>query len=172
MLSRMEHGIYLLKPINNDEFRHAVALCFEQRRLLDENQELKRLINLFQTSQTIANCLDFERIYSLMVDSLAKEVGVSRALGYFADESGTLELKEMKGFDEEHATALGELIFSMVDVGKETRTSILLTDLMRLSSICEKMSIKNAMLLLVRSKRLLQGIVILFNDSEKVFPRN
>ncbi len=44
----------------------------------------------------------------------------------------------MKGFDEEHATALGELIFSMVDVGKIFRTSILLTDLMQLSSICEK----------------------------------
>lgn len=33
----------LLKPFNHDEFRHSVALCREQRRLVNENLELKDL---------------------------------------------------------------------------------------------------------------------------------
>jgi DNA-binding NtrC family response regulator len=49
---------YLVKPINHDEFKHTVALCLEQQRLLDENFELKALVNLFQISQTIANCIE------------------------------------------------------------------------------------------------------------------
>ena len=36
---------YLLKPVNPDEFRHTVALCMEQRRLLNENSELKGLVH-------------------------------------------------------------------------------------------------------------------------------
>ena len=90
---------YLVKPINHDEFKHTVALCIEQRRLLDENLELKGLLNLYQVSQTIANCLELERIYKLVVDALAKEVEVGRCIGYFL-EGDNLALKELKLLDQ------------------------------------------------------------------------
>lgn len=37
----LENGArdYLLKPFNHDEFRHSVALCRGQRRLVNENLE-------------------------------------------------------------------------------------------------------------------------------------
>jgi len=100
---------YLVKPINHDEFKHTVALCIEQRRLLDENLELKRLVNLFQISQTIANCLELERLYKLVIDSLAKEVDVSRGAGYFLD-GDRLVLKELKQLDHVSREKMGELL--------------------------------------------------------------
>ena len=75
---------YLVKPINHDELKHSVTLCLEQRFLLDENQELKQQINLFQVSQAIANCQEQDRLCKLILDSLAKEVGVSRASATFS----------------------------------------------------------------------------------------
>ncbi|ACM20971.1 response receiver-modulated diguanylate cyclase [Geotalea daltonii FRC-32] len=162
---------YLVKPINSEEFKHAVALCFEQRRLLDENQELKGLLNLFQISQTIANSLDFDRIHTILVDSLAKEFGLSRLTGYFQNDDGTLELKEIKGFDEETASSLGELIFDIFDVREEdNRSFVLLNDLEQRSRFFAEHSVTEAMLFFVRAKTALLGIIIVFNESQSVFP--
>jgi diguanylate cyclase (GGDEF)-like protein len=162
---------YLVKPINNEEFKHAVALCFEQRRLLDENQELRKLINLFQISQTIANSLDFDHIRSVLADSLAKEFGLSRLIGYFHDEDEALELKEIKGFDEETASALGERVLGMYDIQEgDTRSFIHLKELGRQAPIFDKFSISDAMLLFVRAKTSLLGIFIAFNEPATGFP--
>ena len=84
----LKHGArdYLIKPVNHDEFRHSVAQCMQQRRLLDENEELKNMLNLFQSSQAIAGCLELDRVYHLMVEAVAREIGVSRAMGLFLAE--------------------------------------------------------------------------------------
>ena len=78
----LKHGArdYLIKPVNPDEFRHSVAQCLEQRRLLDENEELKNMLSLFQASQAIAGCLELGRVYHLLVDAVVRQVGVSRAI--------------------------------------------------------------------------------------------
>src|SRR6185369_13651788 len=94
----LKHGArdYLTKPVDPDVFRHSVAMCLEQRRLLDENQELKSMLSLFQASQTIAGCLELDRVYHLLVDAIAREFGVSRGIGIFITD-GQLDLKEIKG---------------------------------------------------------------------------
>lgn len=165
---------YLVKPINQDEFKHAVALCVEQRRLLDENQELKGLVNLFQVSQSIANCLDLERIYTLVVDALAKEVGVNRGLGYFIEGGSTLVLKDVKGFSEAFGTRLGTTIMDNFNCLEEKSSSAI-----RLSNFLpaafeggpeDHTDLSEAMLLFIRTKTHLQGIIMLFNEPGLAFP--
>lgn len=164
---------YLIKPINNDELKHTVALCFEQRRLLDENQELKGLVNLFQVSQAIANCLDLERLHTMVVDALAKEVGVGRGLGYFL-EDGNLVLKEFKGIDEAAGKKGGEAVTAHLSWHEERPDSfILLNNILPPGekfgpgTVCD---LNEAMVLFIRSKTLVQGGVVLFNDPAKPFP--
>jgi DNA-binding response OmpR family regulator len=108
----LKHGArdYLIKPINPDELRHSVALCFEQRRLLDENLELKKQINLFQLSQVIANCQEQERLYKLIFDSISREAGATRGLSFFCEESADLVLKEIKGFSDQTGWKLAEAV--------------------------------------------------------------
>ncbi len=164
---------YLVKPINSEELKHTVALCIEQRRLLDENQELKGLVHLFQVSQTIANCLDLERMYSLVVDSLAKEVGVTRGMGYFLDESGNLGLKDVKGFDEALGTKLGEALQTRADwYDAQLGSFIQIKDFFppdAAPSVSGK-HLSDALLLFIRAKTTLQGVVVLFNDADVPFP--
>lgn len=158
---------YLVKPINHDEFKHTVALCIEQRRLLDENLELKGLLNLYQVSQTIANCLELERIYQLVVDALAKEVEVGRCIGYFL-EGDNLVLKELKLLDQRSGEILGALLSPCFESQKKTESIIVRLDEQGLNGhgITD---INEAMLFFIRSKTQLQGVIILFNEPGREF---
>jgi len=154
---------YLVKPINHDEFKHTVALCVEQRRLLDENLELKGLVNLFQVSQTIANCLELERLYKLVIDSLAKEVEVGRGAGYFLD-GDKLVLKELKQFDQVSREKMGALLSPYLkSLNKKSESSIVRLDEQKFKEQGIN-DLSEAMLLFIRSKAQLQGIIILFNE--------
>ena len=159
---------YLIKPVNQDEFKHAVALCLEQRRLLDENQELKGLVKLLQVSQTIANCLDLERLYPLVVDVLAKEVGVNKGLGYFFDGGSSLVLKDVKGFSEAFGTRLGSAIMETFNCQGEKGESVIRLNNFLPSWFIEGSGIEgdlsDAMLLFIRTKAHPQGVVMLFNE--------
>jgi len=160
---------YLVKPINHDEFRHIVAQCMEQRRLLDENLELKGLLNLFQVSQNIANCLELDRIYPLLMDALAKEVGVGRGLGYFSD-AGQLVLHEVKGVAEVHASLLGQAVISECDLIGEVGNLVTLKDFLP-DDADYGAGMREAMCLYIRHKSTLQGVVILLNDPGVELPR-
>ncbi len=175
----LKHGArdYLVKPINHVELKHSVALCVEQRRLLDENQELKGLVNLFQVSQTIANCLDLERLYTLVVDSLAKEIGVSRGLGYFHDSESKLALLEVKELEEGLGQELGAAIKANFNWEEDEKGAsyVLLNNFLPPDAAPGEAGgpdIREAMMFFIRSKGTLLGVVILFNEPGKDFPAN
>ena len=160
---------YLMKPINHDEFRHIVGQCMKQRRILDENQELKALLGLFQVSQTIANCLELDRIYPLLMDSLAKEVGVGRGLCYF-NHAGELTLHEVKGIDETQAPLLGQEVLmqcDLIEVGSENL--VLLKNFLPKDEETEA-DLHEAVCLYIRHKTTVQGVIILFNDPNAELP--
>lgn len=161
---------YLVKPINHDEFLHIVAHCMEQRRLLDENQELKSLLNLFQVSQTIANSLELDQIYPLLLDALSKEVGTSRGLGYFC-EAGQLMLHEIRGVDEVRASLLGQAVISECDLLGDAAGNIAVIKDFLPDDDDFLGDVREAMCLYIRHKSTLQGVIILFNDAETTLPK-
>ncbi|MDD2366940.1 MAG: diguanylate cyclase [Desulfuromonadaceae bacterium] len=105
----LKHGArdYLVKPINPEEFKHSVAQCIQQRRLLDENEELKNMLSLFRASQSIAGCLDREHLYHLLVEAVARVTLLNSALGFFVIDT-VLELKIAKGISDELGRTLLE----------------------------------------------------------------
>jgi diguanylate cyclase (GGDEF)-like protein len=163
----LKHGArdYLTKPVNHDEFRHSVAQCIQQRRLLDENEELKNLLNLFQSSQAIAGCLDIDRVYHLLVDAVARELGVSRALGLFqADDC--LEVREVKGLSANAARLYGEEVLAQITKTQPQNLQIIKTRLDSLSQESELLStdISEAYLIFIRNKEVLLGVIAAFNE--------
>jgi diguanylate cyclase (GGDEF)-like protein len=167
---------YLVKPINHDELKHAVALSLEQRQLLDENQELKQQINLFQVSQSIANCQEQERLWKLILDSLAKEIGVSRGLGFFLEERDELVLKELKGFDEEPGRKVGAFAMTKFDQEGGLEGSFFLLNKFHLPPDYARLEglddLKETMTLFIRSPSTLLGVVFLFNEPGLNLPGN
>lgn len=165
---------YLIKPFNHDEFKHTVALCMEQRRLIDENQELKGLLNIFQVGQTISNCLELDRLYPLVVDSLAKEIGVESCLGFFVTEGGHLDLKEIRGFSDEQGVRLSKLLLPELMRREVTVERIRpVSDLFQDSGMPEASDpavvagLDEALVFCIRSRTSVLGMVVFFNDYGK-----
>ena len=166
----LKHGArdYLIKPVDPDAFRHSVAMCLEQRRLLDENEELKNMLSLFQSSQTIAGCLELDRVHHLLVDAVAREIGVGRGIGVFLAD-GQLDLKEVKGLTNSAAMYYRDTILACV--AKHLAHNHLMTRL-RLKEMPDTVSagmdsgISEAYLIFVRTKGVLQGFVAVFNDPD------
>ena len=154
---------YLVKPISHDEFKHVVKLSMEQRRLLDENQGLKDQIRLFQASQTIANCIDIDRIQSLVLEAVIKETGVEKGFSCLMDASREIYLMEFKGLARDEAERLNEeikLVFNWEDEHFSEPVNLKI----KLSAGEET----EFMLLPLNSKSALQGVIVLIGSAGKV----
>lgn len=164
----LKHGArdYLIKPVNPDEFKHSVAQCILQRRLLDENQELKNMLGLFQSSQDIAGCLDLTKVNHLLVEALARETGVGRAMGLFLVDS-KLELKEIKGIPSVIGSALfDEIVAGLSDSVPEQH----LIQRIQLASRGSLDGIREAYLIHIHIRSGYHGLIALFNDPDTVLP--
>lgn len=158
----LKHGArdYLVKPVNPDEFKHAVAQCLQKRHLLDENQELKNTLALFQSSQAIAGCLDLTSVHHLLVDAVAREMGVSRAIGLFLFDD-RLELKEVKGMSAALGTFLAdEIISGLPEVEPEPE----LFRQIQLAPHATADGISEACLIHIQISSGYYGMIALFND--------
>jgi diguanylate cyclase (GGDEF)-like protein len=169
----LKHGArdYLIKPVNHDEFRHLVSQCMQQRRLIDENEELKNMLNLFQASQAIAGCLELDKVYHLMVEAVAREVGVLRALGLFQVD-GRLELKNVKGLSACSAQRCSAAVMAhraMNQPHSHLITKILLDELPADAETSVE-GIGEAYLVFVRSKGDVLGVIAVFNDPGQNLP--
>lgn len=161
---------YLLKPFNYDEFKHTVALCFEQRRLINENCELKGLLNLFQVGQNIANCIDMDRLSSVVFDALTNEVGAGRAIGLFREKDELLSPREFKGFDEDSAQTLAEAVQNNFSIDCNTSPVVRQFKASILGGSFDAMELSDGLLLVIRSKTNVQGIVVIFNNPGRQLP--
>jgi diguanylate cyclase (GGDEF)-like protein len=153
---------YLIKPISHDEFKHVVKLSMEQRRLLDENQGLKDQIRLFQTSQTIANCLEIDRIQSLVLEAVIKETGFEKGFSCLRDASREIYLMEVKGFTSDEAERLNEEIklrFNWEDEHFSEPVHLKLKP-----STLPEGEEAEFIILPLNSKSVLQGVVVLVNS--------
>jgi diguanylate cyclase (GGDEF)-like protein len=164
----LKHGArdYLVKPVNPDEFKHSVAQCIQQRQLLDENDELRNMLSLLRGSQAIAGCLDREHLYHLMVDALARETGLTRALGFFMTES-SLQLKVAKGVAVESGIALSDEIYAHLVA---TGTDVFLLSQLHLSHPDGTIEATEALLVPLYSHSKTFGMIVLLSKPECRLP--
>jgi diguanylate cyclase (GGDEF)-like protein len=164
----LKHGArdYLIKPVNPDEFKHSVAQCIQQRHLLDENEELKNMLSLFRSSQALAGCLDIEHLYHLMVDMISREVGLSRAVGFFV-EDGSLSVKEVKGVSLEFGKTFTAEIHARLVSAHEEEFSI---EQIRLSLPNSQEIIAEALLIPVGNRTEKFGMIALLNNPSTPLP--
>jgi diguanylate cyclase (GGDEF)-like protein len=157
---------YLVKPINPDEFKHSVAQCIQQRHLLDENIELKNMLSLFRSNQAIAGCLDCEHLYLLLVEAIAREVSINRALGFFMVE-GVLKLKVTKGISSELKRVLTHEMRERFESSPAEKDSI---ERLHLTSTCLTHGFSDAYLIPVYNRTAMFGMIVLLNNPSSELP--
>ncbi len=161
---------YLIKPVNPDEFRHSVAQCMQRRRLLDENDELKHMLSLFQSCQAIAGCLELDRVYHLMTDAVAREMGARRVMGFFLSD-GQLTLKESKGLSTGQIERCRDAVLaSLAGQTESPRMFAKITIADHSGGVTGPQDIREACLIHIRVKDILHGVIAVFNDGDKPLP--
>jgi diguanylate cyclase (GGDEF)-like protein len=66
---------YLVKPVSPEALQLNVRRCLESRRLVHENEELRRHFALFETTQRLLACLERDRLLPLALDALHRVGG-------------------------------------------------------------------------------------------------
>ncbi len=91
---------YLVKPFNPEELKHLVRLCLEQRRLIDENVELKNQLRLYQGGQRLAASIDLENLLPQALDLLLRELGAGRGIAFIKGPDGNPQLLAEENIEE------------------------------------------------------------------------
>lgn len=172
-IGTLEQGAYayFLKPLNPDQFVHSVFQCLEQRRMRLENERLKNMLNLLQSSQAIAGCLETERIYHLLLDAIAKDLDISRYMGLFQSEKA-LEMLQYRGVTPEVAAHIKGVIQTHITKGLADNALMMhVGDVSGTAQSILQSGIEEACLLFLRNNMgLLQGVIVLFNEPGKRLP--
>jgi two-component system cell cycle response regulator len=99
---------YLIKPFNPEKLRHLVQTCLEQRQLLNENQLLKRQINLFQRGQHLATLLDIQELFEAALKAMFNEINADRGMGYLINKDSVAQVVAVEGLGEPEARELAD----------------------------------------------------------------
>jgi len=157
---------YLLKPFNPEKLSHVVRTCLEQRRLRNENVQLKRQIDLFQRGQHLSTLIDIEQLFAEALQALLHEVGGGRGMAFLPAENSVSQLIALNDLSENEALPLAHALLPTLEGLKDFRLlqgDELPTDLplpRGTRSLC---------LLPLHYQKRIEGLLVLFNRVEEDF---
>ncbi|HLC18958.1 MAG TPA: diguanylate cyclase [Thermodesulfobacteriota bacterium] len=92
---------YITKPVNEDELLHTIGTCMERKKLLEENQEMRQSLKLFEVSWVVASTLDMEKLFDTAIDAMLQIVPAEAGLlAVYQDGSKETEVKAARRLDE------------------------------------------------------------------------
>ncbi len=106
---------YLVKPFNPEELKHLVRNCLDQRKLLTENDHLRRQIHLFQTGQSLSSLIDLDRLIPQALDILLRETKASVGCAFTLNDGLTPSLAGLKNIPAEFAEQLVGALLPQMD---------------------------------------------------------
>lgn len=157
---------YLVKPFNPEELLHIVRTSLEQRRLLNENIQLKRQIDLFQRGQHLAALLDIEQLFTEALQALLHEVGGGRGMAFLPAENCVSHVIALNGLTENEALPLANALLPTLEGLKDFR-------LLQKDEIPQDFPLPTGthslcLLPLLYQKRI-EGLLVLFNRAAEDF---
>jgi len=101
---------YLVKPFNPEELKHLVKTCLEQRRLLNENVQLRQQIHLFQNGQSLSSLIELDRLLPRAIEVFQRELGGGYGFSFLLDDSKKYILQGALGIERNSADEILPLL--------------------------------------------------------------
>ncbi len=101
---------YLIKPFNPEDLKHQVRNCLDQRKLLTDNEQLRRQIQLHQTGQSLSSLIDMDRLLPRALDVLQREMDTSVACAFTLKDGLSPVVTELRNIPSEVAERLIEIL--------------------------------------------------------------
>lgn len=158
----------LRKPVHAAVLLHEVRHSLELRRLSAENGELHTMVGLLQTGHALSCSLDPGEASQLIVDALAREAGVTRAMGFVKDGDSLVCLALKGGYEVSplFCEQVGTLVQRhAIRSGRPLR--------LLLAPECQEpelLDIREALIVPLVVHATLVGCVVLFNDVGQLLP--
>lgn len=106
---------YLVKPFDPAELQHLVGNCLEQRKLLTENDKLRRQVQLFMSTQGLSSLLDFDKLLPQAVSILMREASAGVGLSFTLSKDGFPVLFAVNGVSEIEADRLASALVPQLE---------------------------------------------------------
>ncbi len=108
---------YLVKPFNPEELKHLVKSCLDQRRLLNENVQLRQQIHLFQTGQTLSSLIELDRLLPRAVEVFQREFGGGFGISFLLDAEDKFVFQGAAGIERDTVELMLPLIAPFLKEG-------------------------------------------------------
>ena len=118
---------YLRKPVNKDELLLSVGRCLEQKRMLEENQGLKRSLKLLEVSRTISSCIDREKLYEHSLDAVIQEIATDAGILLFSEKTrsdDSLYVKAVRQMSSDIAGKIASLFNIWISDAKNVKEGV------------------------------------------------
>ncbi len=162
---------YIAKPFNHDDFLLTVNRVIEQRRVFEENRELRQLLRLFEVSRTMSMTLDIEKLHQFALSSLVKELKGTMGLAlFFQRDLRSIEMKAAYGLEEDPARRLagriGEQFFSELASMAQSRDGVKVKPVKAVGDPVPG-STRTAVLVPIRAQQFPPGVCVVFSPQAK-----
>ncbi|HEY8371069.1 MAG TPA: diguanylate cyclase [Thermodesulfobacteriota bacterium] len=162
---------YITKPFNHDDFLLTVNRVIEQRRLFEENRELRQLLRLFEVSRTMSMTLDVDKLHQFALSSIVKELKAPVGLAlFFQRDLKSIELKAAYGVEEGAARRLaariGEQFFAELASMAQSRETVKVKPVRAVGDPVPAAT-RTAVLVLIRSQQSPPGVCIVFSPKAR-----
>ncbi len=152
---------YLVKPFNSEELKHLVKTCLDQRRLLNENEQLRQQINLFQTGQTLSSLIELDRLLPRAIEVFQREFDGGYGVGFLLNAEGNPVLHGAVGIDSAAAERILPLVLPLL--GKTTGLKRLMAEELETISVVNEFD--SLCVLPLRNDGELKGGLVFANGS-------
>ncbi|MFQ5353362.1 MAG: diguanylate cyclase [Thermodesulfobacteriota bacterium] len=112
---------YISKPVNDDELLHTVNSCFEKKQLLEENQEIRQSLKLFEVSWAVSKTLEEPKLHGASLDAILQIVpSDAGAFVKYDREQKALKIKALRNIDKKETAGILRAITGCA--GKDLQT--------------------------------------------------
>jgi diguanylate cyclase (GGDEF)-like protein len=162
---------YITKPFNHDDFLFTVNRVVEQRRVFEENKELRQLLRLFEVSRTMSMTLDIDKLHEFALQSLVKELrGVIGLSLFFQRDLRSVEMKAACGLEDEPARRLagriGEQYFTELAHLAQSRDGAKVKPVRGVGEPVPS-QVRTVLQIPIRSQHFPTGVCVVFSEHSK-----
>ncbi len=101
---------YLVKPFDPVELQHIVCNSLEQRKLLAENDKLRRQVQLFLGAQSLSSLLEFDALLPQAMAILMRQTVASIGIAYTCSKEEEITLFVNEGLSEPEVNRIKPLL--------------------------------------------------------------
>jgi diguanylate cyclase (GGDEF)-like protein len=160
---------YMIKPVEEDALRFTVRRCLEQRKIYEENEELKKTVELVERCKNISTTFDREKIGKFAIDLLMKETEASSGffMAYSCNKGNKLEDLSVKGIYKNKSKMLLEMFPKMLSRWKKSKGSLFPLEKDEISMIkAQYKTVLDGIVIKIQVKSVIKAFIVLLNNTK------